>query len=152
MTGDGVLWKVTSRSLNLMNAKSTYVFTIAIPREDFFEKVESSIQRGIFEKVESSIQRGILASSNASALGLIGTVGVAILIVTPIRRMVNNMAKATKFEFRELEDSLKLAKPSIFLELQTLQITFATMIGMFATAIQNSRRLSNANTSTVPEF
>ncbi|KAI8800914.1 hypothetical protein BJ742DRAFT_839428 [Cladochytrium replicatum] len=136
-TKDGMVWKVATEKLELRNGRSNFYFTVAIPRADFFAEVEGSIRRGI------------IISCVASASGLLGALAVAFLIVLPVRKMVNNMSKATHFEFRELEASLKLSRPSIFSELRTLQATFATMVMTFAAALQKQRdRVQSIETST----
>ncbi|KAI8802745.1 hypothetical protein BJ742DRAFT_777925 [Cladochytrium replicatum] len=127
---DGTQWKLATRALILKHGESDFTLSVAIPRKDFFERVESSIQRGIVITIVASV------------LGLFLALVVVVLIITPIRRMVQNMAKATKFEFSSLEESLKLTRPSIFIELRILQETFAKMVKTFAEAIQRNKVLT----------
>ncbi|KAI8800925.1 hypothetical protein BJ742DRAFT_878736 [Cladochytrium replicatum] len=131
-TRDGSIWKVATKKLNLRDGNSNFWFTIAIPRDDFFSEVESSIRRGI------------VISCVSSGLGLLGAFAVTVLIVLPVRRMVYNMSKATKFEFQELEENIKLTRPSMFSELRILQESFADMVKTFATAIQKNRDLADS--------
>ncbi|KAI8799617.1 hypothetical protein BJ742DRAFT_860691 [Cladochytrium replicatum] len=134
-TQDGTQWMLATRALKLAHEGSTFMLTVAIPRMDFFETVETSIRRGI------------VITAVTSALGLLLALVVVVLIVTPIKRMINNMAKATKFEFSALEESLKVTRPSIFNELRLLQETFAVMVRTFAEAIQRNKSLVERRTS-----
>ncbi|KAI8799893.1 hypothetical protein BJ742DRAFT_882412 [Cladochytrium replicatum] len=122
-TQDGTRWKVASRHMDLRHGVSDFTLSVAIPRSEFFDSVETSIHRGV------------VITCIASALGVLVALGVVVLIVAPLKRMVNDMAKATKFEFREVENSLNLVRPSMFHELRALQETFATMVKTFAEAI-----------------
>ncbi|KAI8799606.1 hypothetical protein BJ742DRAFT_129241 [Cladochytrium replicatum] len=138
-TSDGTVWKVANRGLNLKYGQSNFTLSIAIPRKDFFESVETSIHRGITTTIVSSV------------VGVVLALGVVIMIISPLKRMINNMSKATKFEFSTLEESLKLTRPSIFTELRTLQETFAVMVKTFAEAIQRNKSLMSDRRTTQSE-
>ncbi|KAJ3119674.1 hypothetical protein HK098_005235, partial [Nowakowskiella sp. JEL0407] len=106
-----------------------FALVVSMPRSQFTGDVERSTKTGV-------IITAILAVIGC-ILGVLATYGAT----RPLKKISENMAKATNFDFTMIENG-KFDESNVFTEIRNLQRTFNTMIKAFAVGIKNSRALN----------
>ncbi|KAJ3268619.1 hypothetical protein HK104_005329, partial [Borealophlyctis nickersoniae] len=124
---DGREWYIGTQQIR-PDYINTWQVVVAIPREDFFGAIDTSIQKSVV----------IIAVLSCVGVVLIG--GVSFLLTVPLKRVGNRMAEVTQMKFSALEQG-RLNRRSIIKEIASLEDTFHLMVMAFASGIRKNADL-----------
>ncbi|KAI8814399.1 hypothetical protein BJ742DRAFT_766199 [Cladochytrium replicatum] len=108
---------------------------VAMPKSQFIGAIESSKARGT-----------VSAAISASVGALLG-IALTIYAVQPLKRIIQDMGKATNFDFSMLSSG-KFDESGVFSEVRQLQKTFNTMMKAFAGSIKQNREMNSKMRTT----
>ncbi|KAJ3279271.1 hypothetical protein HK104_001606 [Borealophlyctis nickersoniae] len=130
---NGEPWFITTRYFTAL--PYNWIMVVAIPRRDFFARIDSSQKTGTIVAAVVAVGGALLVSMAAFAA------------LRPLHALSTSMKQLTKFDFSSLEGGI-LDNRSFVREIRNLQETFSAMVNAFSVSIRKNRALMAGNSTT----